>query len=205
MPLLLLVVPDRPPWGLVAVALDQPGAVVVLDEAGHGLAELVDGVVQLGPQALLVEGADPPLGATIGLRLAQEGGVGGDAEPGDRARQCPERYCGPRSGRNDSHEPHRRPADPAVDDRLIDGLEGGEAVADFGHVRPGLGGVVVDAGDHPHPAVAAGPGHGGIGAQRWFGPSGMIVPSWGRGRRRPRTRWGPTVLPGEAVAAPACH
>ena len=58
MPLLLLVVPDRPPWGLVAVALDQPGAVVVLDEAGHGLAELVDGVVQLGPQALLVEGAD---------------------------------------------------------------------------------------------------------------------------------------------------
>jgi hypothetical protein len=41
------------------VALNEPGAVVALDEAGDGLAELVDGVVQGGPQALVLEGADP--------------------------------------------------------------------------------------------------------------------------------------------------
>jgi hypothetical protein len=58
--------------GLVAVALDKPGAVVALDEAGHGLAELLHGVVQLDPQALLLEGADPAFGAAVGLGLAQE-------------------------------------------------------------------------------------------------------------------------------------
>jgi hypothetical protein len=48
---------------------------------------------------------------------------------------------------------------PAVNHGVIDRLEGGEAVADLGHLRPRLGGVVVDAGEHPHPAVAAGLGH----------------------------------------------
>jgi hypothetical protein len=37
----------------VAVSLDQPRGVVAVDEASHGLAELVDGVMQLDPQALL--------------------------------------------------------------------------------------------------------------------------------------------------------
>jgi len=55
--------------GLVAVALDEPGAVVAVDEAGHGLAELIHGVVELDPQALVLEGADPALGAAVGLRL----------------------------------------------------------------------------------------------------------------------------------------
>jgi hypothetical protein len=81
-------------------------------------------------------------------------------------------------------------AAPAVDDGVIDRLEGGEAVADLGHMGPGLGGVVVHAGKHPHPAISSGPGHGGVGAQRWLGAAGMIVPSWGCGRRRPRIRWG---------------
>lgn len=44
--------------------------VVALDEAGHGLAELTDAVVQLGPQALLPENADPALRAIAYLRLA---------------------------------------------------------------------------------------------------------------------------------------
>jgi hypothetical protein len=67
--------------GAVAVSADQPLGVVGLDELGldepgDGLAELVDGVVQLRPQALFLEGADPALGgAAVGLRLAQEGGV----------------------------------------------------------------------------------------------------------------------------------
>jgi hypothetical protein len=34
------------------VSLEQPRAVVAADEAGHGLAQLIDGVVQLDPQAL---------------------------------------------------------------------------------------------------------------------------------------------------------
>src|SRR4029450_8163479 len=69
----------------MAVPLDEPGAVVVLDEAGHGLAELLHGVVQGGPQALLLEGADPALGATVGLRLPQERRTVGDPEPGQGA------------------------------------------------------------------------------------------------------------------------
>src|SRR4029453_9361951 len=43
-------------------------------------------------------------------------------------------------------------------------LEGGEAVAHLGHMCPGLGGVVVDAGKDPDPAADSGPGHGGVGA-----------------------------------------
>ena len=69
------------------MSLDQPRGVVAVDEAADGLAQLVDGVVQLDPQALLFEGADPALGAAVGLRLAQEGGVVGDAQPADRAQE----------------------------------------------------------------------------------------------------------------------
>ena len=58
---------------------------------------------------------------------------------------------------------------PAVGDRVVDRLEGGEAVADLGHMGPGLGGVVVDAGKDPDPAVGAGPGHGGVGAPALVG------------------------------------
>ena len=74
-------------WGAVAEPADQPLGVVGVDEDGHRLAELVDGVVQLGPQALLFQGADPAFGAAVGLRLAQEGGVVGDAQPADRSQE----------------------------------------------------------------------------------------------------------------------
>jgi hypothetical protein len=69
------------------VSLDQPRGVVAVDEASDGLAQLVDGVVQLDPQALLFEGADPALGAAVGLRLTQEGGVIGDPQPADPAQE----------------------------------------------------------------------------------------------------------------------
>jgi hypothetical protein len=69
----------------VAVALDEPGAVVAVDEAGHGLAQFIDGVVQGGPQALVFEGADPALSTAVGLGLTQERGAVGDTEPGQRA------------------------------------------------------------------------------------------------------------------------
>ena len=57
----------------------------------------------------------------------------------------------------------------AVDHGVVDGLEGGEAVADLGHVGPGLVGVVVDEDEDPDPAVAPGPGHGGVGAPAYVG------------------------------------
>jgi hypothetical protein len=41
MPLLMLELPDTPPWGQVAVPLDQPRGVVAVDEAAHGLAASV--------------------------------------------------------------------------------------------------------------------------------------------------------------------
>ena len=53
---------------------------------------------------------------------------------------------------------------PAVDDGVIDRLQGSEPVTDLGYMGPGLGGLVIDAGKHPHPAVEPGPGHGGVGA-----------------------------------------
>ena len=99
MPLGLIVLPGRPPSGLVAVPLDEPGGVVAVDEAGHGLAELVDGVMQLGPQALLLEvrihrSAQPlvsgsPRNAGSSLIPSQA------SEPVKWA----ERYCGPQSWR----------------------------------------------------------------------------------------------------------
>lgn len=46
--------------------------------------------------------------------------------------------------------------------RVVDGLEGGETVADLGHMAPRLVGVVGDKDEDPRPAVFLGPGHGGV-------------------------------------------
>jgi hypothetical protein len=54
MPLGLIVLPGRPPSESGGVALDKPGGVVPVEEAGHGLAELLDSVVELDPQALVL-------------------------------------------------------------------------------------------------------------------------------------------------------
>ena len=82
------------------MALDEPGAVVALDEAGHGLAELLDGVVQLDPQALLLEGADPAFGAAVGLGLAQNAGLSLMPSQASEPVKWAERYCGPQSWRS---------------------------------------------------------------------------------------------------------
>jgi hypothetical protein len=87
-------------------------------------------------------------------------------------RKWPERYCVPSRGAATGHEPHRRPAGPSVDDRVVDRLQGGKAVPDLGHLRPRLGGVVVDAGKDPHPAVNPGPGHGRVRAPAQVRPLG---------------------------------
>ena len=82
------------------MALDEPLSVVAVDEAGHGLAQLVNGVVQLDPEALVFERADPALGAAVGLRLAQEGRVIGDPQPGQRAGEVGRAVLGPQSWRS---------------------------------------------------------------------------------------------------------
>src|SRR5215207_7894678 len=68
----------------MAVPSDDPGAVVTVDEAGHGLAQLVGGVVQGGPQVLVLEAADPALSAAM-VPAHQERGAVGDPEPDQRA------------------------------------------------------------------------------------------------------------------------
>jgi len=82
------------------VSTDQPRGVVAVDEAGDGLAQLVDGVVQLRPQALLLEGTDPALGAAVGLRLTEEGGVVADPQPADRAEEVGRAVLGSQSWRS---------------------------------------------------------------------------------------------------------
>jgi hypothetical protein len=65
----------------VAESLDQPRGVVAVNEAVDGLAQPVDGVVQLGPQALLADGVDQ--GALhLAARSGDRVGVAG------RPRRC---------------------------------------------------------------------------------------------------------------------
>jgi hypothetical protein len=66
---------------------------------------------------------------------------------------------------------------PVVDHRVIDRLQGAVAVAVRTDVGPGLGGVVVDAAEHPHPAVVTGEGHGGVSSPAQVGPAGTMAPS----------------------------
>jgi hypothetical protein len=134
------------------VALDEPGAVVAVDEASHDLAQLIGGVVQGGPQALVLQGANPTLRAAIGLRRPRNAGLSAIPSQANEPTEWAERYWGPQSWRSSRPRATSGPSwPPAVNDGVIDWLEGSEAVADLGHVRPGLGGVVVDAGEYPGP------------------------------------------------------
>jgi hypothetical protein len=64
----------------------------------------------------------------------------------------------------------------AVDDGVVDRLQGGEPVPDLGHVRPRLSRVVVDQVEHQHPAVFDRPGHGAVGAPPQVGGIGDDLP-----------------------------
>jgi hypothetical protein len=189
MPLRSLELPGGPPSGLVAVPTDQPRAVVAVDEAGHGLAQLVDGVVRLGPRALLLGRADPALGAAIGLRLTKNAASSAmpsqELEPvkwpsGPGSPSC-------RSARPRATSASRRPQRSTTASST--GCTRGEAVAGLGRVRPRLGaGVVHHQNAHTQPSVLVQAVVASV-PQRWFGPSGMTVPSCGRGRRRPDSSW----------------
>jgi hypothetical protein len=97
----------------------------------------------LRPEALLLEGADPALGAAACFRLAQEGGVVGDAQPADRAQDVARSVLGsPVVAQGDLARHVGAQATEAVDDRVINRLQGGKAIAELSHLRPGLGCVV---------------------------------------------------------------
>ena len=124
----------------MAVALDEPFVVVGLGPGRDSLAEVVDGVVQFGPEALLFEGADEPFGAAVGFWLTNEGGVVSDTEPGDRPQEVlravlrapvmAEAYASSHVG--------SEPAE-AVDDGVVDRLQRGDPVACLGDVGPRFG------------------------------------------------------------------
>ena len=132
------------------MALDEPGDVVAVDEAGHGLAEFLHGVVQLDAQALV-----------LGVRIQRS--------------TTPLVWGSPRNA-----------ASSLIPNHPIDRLQAANRSSTLATwMGPGLDAVVVHQAERPHLAVAGGPGHGGVGAQRWLGGAGMIVPLCGRRRRWP--------------------
>src|SRR5918994_4908083 len=72
-------------WGLVAVALDDPGLVVAPLELQQGQAQLLDGLEAMQPQQVLLQRADEALDAAVALGLAHESRRARDAEEGELA------------------------------------------------------------------------------------------------------------------------
>src|SRR5688572_26574027 len=72
-------------WGLVGVALDDPGLVVDLLEPVQRHAQLLDGVEAADPQQVLLEGPDEALDTAVALGLAHESRRARDAEEGELA------------------------------------------------------------------------------------------------------------------------
>ena len=125
------------------------------------------------PQALLLQGPDEALGHAVALGLADEGGVVLDAQPVEGTLEVvgPVLAAPVVSELDPSGDVGSEPPE-AVDHGVIDGLEGGEAVAHLGHMGPGLVGVVVDEDEDPDPAVVPRPGHGGVRAPAEVGGIG---------------------------------
>jgi GTPase SAR1 family protein len=66
----VVFVSTRGPMPLTAPTVLEHMSRLLPDTAGQ--AELIHGVVELNPQALVLQGADPAFGAAVGFRLAQE-------------------------------------------------------------------------------------------------------------------------------------
>ncbi len=60
-------------WGAVAVSGDEPGGVVVRDEALQRTSQRFDGAEGVHPEEVLLERADEALGDAVALRLTDEG------------------------------------------------------------------------------------------------------------------------------------
>ena len=120
----------------MSVASDEPLCVVELGPSNDGSAEIVDAVVEVGPEALFFQGADEPFGTAVGFRFADEGGVVSDTEPGDRADEVPGPVLGsPVVPQRDTSGYVGSKTPEAVDD----GLESGDTVTGLGDMTPGFG------------------------------------------------------------------
>src|SRR6266545_8054858 len=147
----------------VTVALYEPLSVVELDERPHGLGELVDISPGPGPDALLLQGSDEPLGAAVTRRLADVGRGVADPEPGERAGEVRARVLrSPVMPTGDSACDVGGELPEAIPHRGVDRLERCEAVTAARHGGPGLGRVVVHRHESPDPPVSGRVGHGRI-------------------------------------------
>src|SRR4051812_30368261 len=136
--------------------LDDPGAVVGLPEPLQCQAELLDRLEAPQPQQVLLQGADEPLGASVALGLADEGGRAPHAEAADLPLEVVADVLAavvvaePRPGGD-------VPAGGAVasTDGLLDRLESLEAVrAAAGMNAEALGRTVVDGDEHRRLSLA---------------------------------------------------
>src|SRR6266508_3129930 len=142
------------------VPLDEPLRVVELDERTDALCELLGRGPGPGPDALLLEGADEPLGAPGAGWLPHVGRRVFDPEPPQRPGEVRARVLGSpvvteRDAPGDVGSEYAEP----VPDRVVDRLESGEPIPSLGHGRPYLGAEVVDRDEAPAPAVSGGVGH----------------------------------------------
>src|SRR6266545_4720154 len=106
------------------VPLDEPLRVVELDERTDPLCELLGRLPGPGPDALLLEGADEPLGAPVAGWLAHVGRGIGDAEPPQRPGEVRARVLGSPvvTERDASCDVGSQFTEP-VPDRVVDRLE----------------------------------------------------------------------------------
>jgi hypothetical protein len=161
------------------VPLDQPRGVVAVDEAADGLAQLVDGVVQLGPQALplrvRIQRSAQPLVSGSPRKAASSAMPSQPMEP----RKWPERYRGPQSWRRLGPRATSGPRPPK---RSMTASSTGWRAAKRSPTlatwaQASALSWSTQANTHTQPSarvqamVASVP-------QRWLGAAGMIVPSW---------------------------
>ena len=109
--------------GAVAEALEEPLLVVELDEGRDGVADLVDVAVRPCPEALFLEGLDPPFGAAVTFGLAGKGGRVLEPEPCQGAGEVRGAVlAAPVMADLDPARDVRGERSPPIEDRVLDRL-----------------------------------------------------------------------------------
>ena len=132
------------------------------------------------PQALLLQRADEAFDDPVTLRLADERGAVGDAQPGEFVPKRVRRVLRPPVA------PDREPAGDVLlkrsvrePDALVHWLESRPPITDLRHVPPDdVGARVVDGAEPPAPALLGRVEPGGVGAPQDVGRVVVIVPVW---------------------------
>ena len=122
----------------MAQAFDEPLVVVGLDEGGDSLAEIVRVLEEPRPEALFLDGPHETFGHAIALGLADEGSIVLDTQPVEGALEVVGPIlAAPIVAEFDAPGHIGSELPEAIDHRVVDGLEGGKAIAHFGHMGPG--------------------------------------------------------------------